>query len=133
MNQTRYRIILSLLGLALAALIAGFVILAPSGEHTELPDAVVGFTPADGANVARQTKLQVDLQPGYTLILRIDGMLVPADQIDVTEATGRHVFRPGDDKVITEWTPGFHVVEIEFDRTVGLPDPGSLRWSFRTL
>jgi len=130
-SSTRYRIILSVLGLAFGALVVGAVILAPSGEVTNLPDAVETFSPADGAIVQRQTALEVDLQAGYTLTLVIDGVTIPAEDIDVTEATGFHVFRPGPDKVITEWLPGFHIVEIAFDRTVGLPDPGSLRWSFR--
>ena len=56
----------------------------------------------------------------------------PEDDMEITAETGRHVFRPGAGKVITEWVPGFHIVEIEFDRTRGLPYPGALRWSFRT-
>ena len=131
MSTTRYRIILSLLGLLLGLLVVGAVILAPSGDVTRLPGALESFSPADGAIVQRQTDLEVDLQPGYALTLVIDGITIPTDDIDFTEATGKYVFRPGVGKAITEWLPGFHIVEVEFDRTVGLPDPGSLRWSFR--
>ncbi|NND03427.1 MAG: hypothetical protein HKN91_11625 [Acidimicrobiia bacterium] len=131
MSTTRYRIILSVLGLAFGALVIGAVILAPSGDVTELPGALESFSPADGAIVQRQTALEVDLQVGYSLTLVIDGITVPAEDLEFTEATGQYVFRPGPDKVVAEWLPGFHIVEIAFDRTVGLPDPGSLRWSFR--
>lgn len=131
MSTTRYRVILSILGLLLGLLVVGAVILAPSGEVTNLPDAVERIAPADGAIVQRQTDLEIDLRAGYSLTLEIDGIAIPPDDLDHTEATGRYVFRPGPDKVITEWTPGFHVVEISFDRTIGLPDPGTLRWSFR--
>lgn len=109
----------------------GAVILAPSGDVAELPGAVESFSPADGAIVQRQTSLEIDLRAGYSLVLVIDGLTVPAEDVDFTEATGKYVFRPGADKVITEWLPGFHIIEISFDRVVGLPDPGSLRWSFR--
>jgi len=130
-SATRYRIILSILGLLLGALVVVAVILAPSGEVTALPEPVERYSPADGAIVQRQTALDIDLLPGYSLVLEVDGVVVPAAEINHTEATGRFVFRPGEGKTIVEWTPGFHVVEIRFDRSSGLPDPGSLRWSFR--
>ena len=132
MSATRYRVILSILGLLLAVLAVGAVILAPSGDVATLPDAVERFSPADGAIVQRQAALEIVLAPGYELVLEVDGVLIPATQMDITESTGRHVFRPEPWKAIPEWMPGFHVVEIAYDRTSGLPDPGSLRWSFRT-
>lgn len=131
-SATRYRVILSILGLLLALLAVGAVILAPSGDVTELPAAVERYSPADGAIVQRQTAVEVYLAPGYELTMEVDGVPIPLGQMDITEQTGRHVFRPEPWKSITEWVPGFHVVEITFDRTSGLPDPGSLRWSFRT-
>ncbi len=133
MSPTRYRVILSLLGLLLGVIVVVAVVVAPSGDSTQLPDAVERFSPADGAIVQRQTALEIDLRAGYSLTLVIDGTVIPAADIDVTEATGRYVFWPGEGKAIEEWLPGFHVVEISFDRLAGLPDPGSLRWSFRTL
>ena len=131
MSQTRYRIVLSILGLLFGLLVVGAVILAPSGDVTDLPEALERFSPADGAIVQRQTALEVDLRAGYSLELVIDGLLIPGEDIDYTEATGKYVFRPGPDKVIAEWLPGFHIVEISFDRITGLPDPGMIRWSFR--
>ena len=107
------------------------MILAPSGDVTDLPNALEGFSPADGAIVQRQTQVEVDLRAGYDLQLVIDGITIPLEDMDFTPATGKYAFRPGPDKVITEWLPGFHIVEIEFDRAVGLPDPGAIRWSFR--
>lgn len=133
MSPTRYRVILSFLGLAFGALVVGAVILAPSGDVVDLPNAIDRFDPADGAIVQRQAALEIDLKPGYALVLRVDGTEIPSADIEHEEATGKYVFRPGEGKTFEEWAPGFHVVDISFDRTVGLPDPGSLRWSFRTL
>jgi len=131
-SRTRYRILFSLLGLSLGALVVGAVILAPSGRAPNLPSAVESFSPADGAIVLRQTALEVDLLAGYSMSLVVDGQAIPPTEISFTEATGKYVFLPAPDKTVTEWFPGFHVVEITFDRAIGLPDPGSLRWSFRT-
>lgn len=132
MSTTRYRVILAILGILLGGLVVAAVILAPAGRNPTLPEAVEAFSPADGSIVQRQTALEIDLLAGYALELRVDGTLVPADEINLTEATGVHVFRPDAGKAIEEWVPGFHVVEISWDRRSGLPDPGSLRWSFRT-
>lgn len=132
MSTTRYRVILSILGLLLGGLVVAAVVIAPSGDVTQLPDAVERFSPGDGAIVQRQTDLQIDLRAGYTMQLTIDGARINPAEIDFTEATGVYVFRPGPGKAIAEWTPGFHFVEITWDRVAGLPDPGSLRWSFRT-
>lgn len=132
MSTTRYRVILSVLGLLLGVLVVGAVIVAPSGDVTELPGALERFAPGDGAIVQRQTDLQIDMRAGYSLQLTVDGIPIGPSDIEFTEATGLYVFRPGAGKAIAEWTPGFHFVEIEWDRVSGLPDPGSLRWSFRT-
>ena len=132
MSPTRYRIILSGLGLLLALIVVAAVVLAPSGEVVDLPDALERFSPADGAIVQRQTELQIDMRPNYALELSINDVPIPLADLDYTPQTGLYVFRPGAGKVIDEWTPGFHIVEISWDRISGLPDPGSLRWSFRT-
>lgn len=132
MSITRYRIILSILGLLLGTLVVAAVILAPSGDVTDLPDAVERFSPGDGDIVQRQTALEIDLRTGYSLELQIDGIAIPPGEIEHEVATAKYVYRPGDGKTITEWIPGFHIIEITFDRSFGLPDPGSLRWSFRT-
>ena len=131
MSQTRYRIILSLLGVAFAVIVIGAVLLTPSGDAPRLPDAVDDYSPRDGALVLRQTQLVIDLQPGYDIDLRIDGVGIPDIELDVVPETGRFVWVPGPGKMFEEWAPGFHAIEVTWDRTSGLPDPGSLRWSFR--
>ncbi len=131
MSQTRYRIVLSLLGLLLVAVIVLAVLLTPSGDAPRLPDAVDSFSPADGAIVLRQTQVVIDLQSGYAIDLVVNGVAIPDSELDVVVETGRFVWVPGPGKTFEEWAPGFHTIEVSWDRTSGLPDPGSLRWSFR--
>ena len=131
MSQTTYRLILLGLGLGLIVVIIGAVLFVPSGEPTDLPEVVEDFSPADGATVLEQTTVVLDLAPGYGVSFTIDGIVVPAAEVISTEATGRHEFIPGPGKVIEAWETGFHVVEASWDRVSGLPDPGSLTWSFR--
>lgn len=131
MTTTRYRLTLAALGLALALVVAGFVIFAPSGSNPTLPDALESYAPADGAIVLRQTQLIVDLEPGFAIVLVIDGVQIPADELEVVEATGRFTWTPGDGKTFAAWAPGFHTAEVSWQRITGLPEPGSLRWAFR--
>lgn len=131
MTTTRYRMTLAALGLALAAVIAGAVIFAPSGTNPTLPDALESYSPTDGAIVLRQTQVSIDLRPGFVISLTVDGVPIPAAEIDVIEANGQFTWTPGPEKTFTEWAPGFHTVEATWQRAVGLPEPGSLRWTFR--
>jgi hypothetical protein len=131
MSQTTYRLIFLALGLGLIAVIVGAVLLAPSGDPLDVPDTVERFSPADGATVLEQTTVVLDLAPGYRVTFTIDGIVVPPEEVIATEATGRHEFIPGPGKVIEGWATGFHVVEAHWDRVSGLPDPGTLIWSFR--
>lgn len=131
MNRTRYRVILTLLGVALAAVVVGAALLTPNGTAPDLPDGVDSYAPLDGATVLRQTGVVVDLSPGYAIALTIDATAIPDAEIATIPETGRFSWVPGQGKTFEEWSPGFHVVEVTWDRATGLPDPGSLRWRFR--
>jgi hypothetical protein len=124
-------VILTVLGAALAAVVVGAVVLTPSGRAPDLPDVLDSYAPVDGSTVLRQTRIVVDLAPGYDLDLRVDGTAIPDSELDVIEETGRFSWEPGPGKTFEQWTPGFHAIEATWDRVTGLPDPGSLRWRFR--
>ncbi len=89
-TTTGYRITYTLLGLALAAIIAGAVFLIPSGDPTTLPDAVDSFSPADGDIVVRPVKVVLDLAPNYRAQFIIDGVVIPDDQVDSIRFLGQY-------------------------------------------
>lgn len=130
-SQTRYRVILALLGIAFAAVVVGAVLFTPSGRAPDLPAALDSYSPLDGATVLRQTRVVIDLAPDYDIDLVVDGTAIPDSELDVVSETGRFTWEPGPGKTFEEWAPGFHVIEVTWDRVIGLPDPGSLRWRFR--
>ena len=66
----------------------------------------------------------------YSLTLRVDGVLIPADEVRFSPP-GRYSWEPAPGGVIAEWVPGLHRAEISWDRTAGLPDIGGFTWSFR--
>lgn len=120
-----------LLGLALIGVVVAAVVLTPSGRDPGLPEVVQSYSPTDGATVPRQTRIVVVLQPGHLLELTVDGVAIPAAELDGDEASGRYAWQPGPGMAFEEWTAGFHHVVATWDRTTGLPAPGSLRWTFR--
>lgn len=129
--MNRHRVILILLGLALALVAIGAVALAPSGNPTDLPDVLEGYSPPDAATVLRQTEIEIDLPVDYEIVLVVDGVTIPDSEIVETPETGRFTWRPGDTTVIPEWTPGIHTVWVRWDRVSDVPDPGEWTWSFR--
>lgn len=131
MTSTRYRVILLLLGVALAAVVMFAVVLAPGGTATRLPEAIDRISPVDGAIVLRQIALDIDMAVGYEFELAVDGLVIPQEEIDFEPSTGVATWRPGSSSVVTEWTPGIHTVRITWDTVSGLPDPGTWSWSFR--
>jgi hypothetical protein len=131
MSRTTYRMILLLLGLAFIVVVVGTVLFGPTGAGGGYAPPVERVEPAEGSLMFRQPKITLDLQAGYRAHLAIDGIVVPDDEVIWTEVTGLHVFAPGPGKAIETWTPGIHVVVADWDRVRGLPDPGSLTWSFR--
>ena len=120
-----------LLGLALAAVVVGAVVFAPSGRESVTPDTLESYSPADRSTVLRQIGIEIDLPVNYAIDLVVDGIPIPDGEINVMEETGKFTWRPGSTTVIPEWTVGIHTVWVRWDRISGLPDPGEWIWSFR--
>ena len=131
MNPTRYRAGLLVLGVAFIAVVLGAVLWAPQGDPSVLPSAVDRVEPADSDLLFGQPRLVLDMAPGYRATLVVDGIPIPDEQVNWTQATGLHVFEPGPGKVVVAWTPGFHSVEASWGGPPGAPDPGNLTWFFR--
>lgn len=131
MSRTTYRVILLFLGVAFIGVVLGAIFLAPKGSPRTLPDAVDRIAPGDGELVFAQPEVLLDLAPGYRATLVIDGVDIADQQVIWTEATGLHVFQPGQGKAIETWAPGLHLVEASWGGAPGRPDPGNLSWTFR--
>lgn len=129
--MNRYRIIFTLLGLALAAVAFAAIAFAPTGNPENVPSVVESYSPLNNATVLRQIDIDIDLPVNYEIQLVVDGITIPADEIDVIPETGMFSWRPDETTIIPEFTPGIHTVWVRWNRTTGLPDPGEWTWSFR--
>lgn len=131
MNTTGYRVTFTLLAVALLAIIAGAILFIPSGDPEALPVAVERYAPHDGDIALNPVKVLIDMQPGYEVVFVIDGIAIPASDIDSIAQTGRYQFEPGEGKAIEFWTSGEHTVVASWIGGTANTDTGTLVWTFR--
>ncbi|MFO7280872.1 MAG: hypothetical protein C0P77_010755 [Thermoanaerobacterales bacterium] len=73
-------------------------------------DVVEALIPRRDAQVPRQSRVGIDLAIGWEGTLVIDGVEIPADQLDVTPELGLIEYTPGDGKAVEELQPGQNCV-----------------------
>lgn len=131
MKDTTYRLVYAGLGLALLAVVALAVALNPSGTESQLPDPVERIFPLPNDSVVRQTVIEIDMEVGYEIVLFVDDIRISPIEIDIQTGTNLHRWQPAPGRFLEDWAPGPHEIRIEWNRTAGLPDPGSYSWTFR--
>ncbi len=119
------------LGLLLIAVIALAVALYPRGSELVLPEPVEQIYPLPGDAIIPQDGIEIDMKVGYRIVVRVDGVRLPEDQVRFLEPVGLYTWAPGPGLAFETWTPGPHEVRIEWSRVVGLPDQGEFSWTFR--
>lgn len=98
----RHRILYTI-GLAVALGLIVFAFGRDSGrENTAASggDAVEALIPADGSEVLSQGTIGVDLAPGYTGSLTINGQEVPSDELVDDRQSFRLLYQPTEDSAI---------------------------------
>lgn len=131
MKATTYRLLYVGLGLLLLALVVFTVAFAPSGDEVPLPAAIERVFPRPNDSVIRQTTVEVDMAPGYDVVLFVDGFRVAPPELTIQPGTWVATWRPAPGRFIEEWDTGIHELRVEWERTQGLPEPGSFAWTFR--
>jgi hypothetical protein len=131
MTTTGYRIVYTLLGLALVVVVGGAILFIPSGDPERLPAAVESYAPGQGDLVTQPLRVVIDLRPNYRATFVIDGTPIPEDEIDSIVETGRYQFEAGPDKVIDRWAPGEHTVVVSYVGGQNDVDVGTVVWTFR--
>lgn len=131
MNTTGYRISLTLLAVALLAIVGLSIMFIPAGDPEQLPAAVERYSPRDGDIAINPVKVVIDVQANYEVQFVIDGTTIPESEVDAIVATGHYQFEPGPGKTIERWTPGEHTVVASWVGGRAGIDAGSLLWTFR--
>lgn len=122
-------------GMLLAAL-AGFVFafsLGDDGTNTLPSDAVEHLIPPRGDQVLRQTEIGIDLAPGWTGVLMVNGVEIPEDQLRRVDAQNQFFFTAGPGREFEELPPGTVEVTALIWRPVDgetRDDGERVRWTF---
>ena len=117
-------------GLGLALVVRGLLISVTGDARAHLPDAVERVDPVpEATQVLSQTNVFVDLVPGYTGSLTIDGVALetaemppaePGQQMSIPPTVvyepgnATLTFTPSDVAAITEFDEGVHTVVLRF-------------------
>jgi len=131
MTTTGYRVTFALLAIALLAIIGGSILLIPAGDPEQLPEAVERYSPRDGDIAINPVKVTIDLKSNYTVEFVIDGVRIPADDLNAIPEIGRYEFDPGPGKIIERWEPGSHTVVATWMGGANNIDVGTLVWTFQ--
>ncbi len=118
---------------SLAAIVYAGTLNSGPDEIRATDEAVERLVPADGSPLAvRQAEVGIDLAPGWTGVLLVNGLEIPEDQLRRVEAQNEVYFQPGAGKEIEAFEAGAIVVEAEIWRTASetRDDARSVIWSF---
>ena len=98
-----------------------------------IDSAVERVVPGNDDAALRQGEIGVDLLPGWTAVLAIDGQEVPEDQLRRNEPLNQVFFTPGEGQFIEELAPGPHRASALIWRPADQTreDGRTVNWRFR--
>jgi hypothetical protein len=91
------------------------------------------LTPPRDSEILRQEAVGVDLRPGWTGVLIVNGVEIPEDQVDddALAATGVLTYTVGDEKAVERFDAGENCVTAEVWRVEDTrADSRSVSWCF---
>lgn len=119
--------------LAFAAIMFAIAILVYLGNprSTDLPVAIQAVSPVAQSNVLAQSDVVVDLAVGYTGTIDINGVPIPAEEINEASALNQFRFQPGEGKVIERLFPDQNCVRVTYWQiAIGPADSQTYSWCF---
>jgi hypothetical protein len=118
-----------------AAAITGLVIAGEDSDNDQAGDAAIEqFIPAEGAQLVQQAPIGIDLAPGYSGTLALNGVAIPEDELDTTPALNLVRFTPGPGKQVERYDEGPNCVLATFWLISDGPGVATSRyWCFTVL
>jgi len=98
-----------------------------------IDSAVEQVVPGNGDAALRQGQIGIDLEPGWTAVLEVDGTEIPEDQLRRNDPLNQVFFTPGEGQEIEELDPGPHLARALIWRTDSQTrdDGRTVNWRFR--
>ena len=134
-NVLRRVVVVALLVAAAAMVWISASFKGEPGEATLTDSAVEQFVPGQDTTALRQSEIGIDLAPGWTADLRINGVDIPEDEERRVDGLNQVFFTPGEGRIIETLAPG----DVEVTAIIWRPAEGEtresgsrrVRWSFR--
>lgn len=132
MSDVSRRIVVVLAVLAAVAALIFAVVESDTGTDPELTtSAVEELIPGRGDLEVRQARVGIDLAPGYTGVLVINGVEIPEDQLERVEPLNQIFFQPREGREIEAFEAGQVCVVAVYWREDGERSEGqSTQWCF---
>ena len=126
------RVVISiLLALSAAGLYVAFTLHEETPATPFRPSVVTVVSPEPGSLEVRQTEIFYELASEYDGTLRVGGVEIPEDEIDVIEGLNRISFTPGEGKEIEALEPGAqNATAIFWPRAEGRRAALTYTWRF---
>ena len=98
-----------------------------------IDSAVERVVPGDGDAALRQGAIGIDLEPGWSAVLAVDGREIPEDQLRRNDPLNEVFFTPGEGQEIEELDPGPHRASALIWRTASATrnEGRTVNWEFR--
>src|SRR5205085_7475205 len=95
-------------------------------------EAVEGTYPKAGDLVLRQERIGIDLKPGYTAELFVDGEEIPKDEVEFVVGLDQYFYQPGPGTATGALAPGQHLAKAIITKITDPAHPESnYSWRFQ--
>ncbi len=136
--MTPHRILFAVIALAALAGIVGALFLVDTSDEDDAPDVAGGDLPveeripAPEAEILRQEPVGIDLSPGWTGALSVNGTPIPPDELlPGREPLGQLLYTAGEGKAVERFEAGRNCVAAEVWRfEESRENSQTIRWCF---
>lgn len=137
-GKIRYPRWLWAFGFVGAAVIVGCILLLVQLSDSNATNlgggAIKQLIPAPNTQILSQNQVGVDLAPGYTGTLALNGIPIADDEVTLIPATNSVLFLPGPGKSVEEFLPGQNCIAATYWKPVDGPATAQrYSWCFTAL
>jgi hypothetical protein len=96
--------------------------------------SIEALLPQEGSEVLRQSTIGIDLEPGYSGTLVVNGTPIPDDQLTLVPELNQVFYEPKRGKVVDTLRAGENCITARFWQSAQGPDAAETRtWCFEAL
>ncbi|MCB1002563.1 MAG: hypothetical protein KDB35_00095 [Acidimicrobiales bacterium] len=94
---------------------------------------IEALIPEPSAKVPQQSEVGVDLQGGWGATLIVDGIVIPEDQLIISEGQARITFRPGPGQAVETFQAGQNCASVVYFPLTSPDQQFTRNWCFSVV